>query len=549
MNLEVGSIIGDRYRLTRHIAAGGMGRVWEAHDDVLDRTVAVKVLHPQFSGDTEFVSRFRSEAKMTARVQHGNVAQVYDYGEISDDSTQPLSYLVMEFVRGEPLSEVLRRSPRLPEQHVLDVLEQTSRALQAAHGIGLVHRDVKPGNIMITPAGQVKLTDFGIAKAMGEAAVTQTGMIIGTAHYIAPEQAMGEDATPAGDVYSLAVVGYECLAGQRPFNADSPLAIAMAHVRDEAPDLPDDVSPHMRELIAYGMAKDPSQRYSDGAAFAAATASVRAGHEPNPPIGVVGDSATQTIRNTGLLGPAAGAGAAGLAAGAAMGAGTAAARDQGAAGTSRMPAPGTGGFPSRQPAPTTGQYGRQGPPTGGYPGPDTGSFGTAGYPSQAPQHGGQPAAEPERPKRGRGIGAGCIWGFLIALLVIAAAVAAVWWASSNLGKDSTPPPVTSTVQPTPSTTEEQPAETYVPPPETVTSTETPTSSEETTTSEEPSTPSSGQGTLPNPTSAPNPGDDLGNALDDLFNGGQNQQRGGAQAPAGGNNGYAGTPSESGRAAE
>lgn len=521
MNLEVGSIIGARYRLTRHIAAGGMGRVWEAHDDVLDRTVAVKVLHPQFSGDTEFVTRFRAEAKMTARVQHGNVAQVYDYGEISDDATQPLSYLVMEFVRGEPLSEVLRRSPRLPEQHVLDVLEQTSRALQAAHGLGLVHRDVKPGNIMITPAGQVKLTDFGIAKAMGEAAVTQTGMIIGTAHYIAPEQAMGEDASPAGDVYSLAVVGYECLAGRRPFTADTPLAIAMAHVRDEPPALPEDVSPNMRQLIAYGMAKNPRERYSDGSAFAAAAASVRHGNAPNPPLGMVGDSATETIRNTGIVGPAAAAGAAGLAAGAAAGAGAAHAQTPG---TTRMPGVEDGNVAG----PNTLAQGRVSPQNR-----QAAQQVRPRTPAPAPAPDDDRADRRER--RSGGVGAGCLWGFLLALVIIAAVAAAVWWASNNLGSQNTPPPVTSTVQPTVSTEVVTPTETYSPETETVTSYETPTSE-----SSEPSTSRTSEpsGTVEVPTTPggtgngnPAPGD-LGGALEDFFNGGQGNAGNGQGAAPG-----------------
>lgn len=504
MNLEIGSVIGGRYRLTRHIAAGGMGRVWEAHDDVLDRYVAVKVLHPQFSGDTEFVGRFRAEAKMTARVQHANVAQVYDYGDITEDSSQPLSYLIMEFVRGEALSEVLRRTARLSEEHTLDVLEQTARALQAAHDLGLVHRDIKPGNIMITPSGQVKLTDFGIAKAMGEAAVTQTGMIIGTAHYISPEQAMGEDATPAGDVYSLAVVGYECLAGQRPFNADSPLAIAMAHVRDEPPALPDDVSPQLRQLIAYGMAKDPAQRYPDGASFAAAAAAVRAGNDPIPPIGAIGDQRTEQFGNTGLLGPAAAAGAAGALAGA----GAANARP----GTQRMP-----GVPPSNSGPAAS-------------GPRTGQMGAGSQNRQIrrQQAAEQPARrEPEPAKSG----AGCFFGALLAiLLVVGAAAAAIWFMQNRDSTEPTPPPVTSTVQSTVSTVvppPEQPTTTQQQEPEPTT--EETTSSEEPTTSESSPEPTSETQSTPGvpgsdtPVNTDSPAYELGQDLGNLFNGGQGQE--------------------------
>ena len=284
MSLNSGALLSDRYRLLRLIATGGMGQVWEADDAVLDRQVAVKVLKPEFSSDAEFVERFRSEAKVTARISHPGIAAVYDYGQVPDPASgSPLSYLVMELVVGEPLSDVLSREGALPLRHTLDMLEQTGRALNAAHTIGLVHRDVKPGNILITPTGQVKLTDFGIAKSMGAAAVTQTGMIVGTAQYIAPEQAMGRDSTPAGDIYSLGVVGYECLSGRRPFIADSPVSIAMMHVRDVPPPLPDSVPTPVRQLIGSAMLKDPGARYPDGQAFADAVADVRAGHDPRPP--------------------------------------------------------------------------------------------------------------------------------------------------------------------------------------------------------------------------------------------------------------------------
>lgn len=412
MSLDIGSVIGRRYRLTRHIAAGGMGRVWEAHDDVLDRTVAVKVLHPQYSQDPEFVDRFRSEAKLTARVQHANVATVYDYGEMDDDSGHPLSYLVMEFVRGEALSDVLRRSPRLPQRHTLDMLEQTARALQAAHEMGLVHRDIKPGNIMITPSGQVKLTDFGIAKAMGEAAVTQTGMIIGTAHYIAPEQAVGKDASPAGDVYSLAVVGYECLAGRRPFVGESPLAIAMNHVRDAPPPLPQDVPPPLRELIGYGMAKEPERRYRDGGQFAAAVAAVKAGRRPTPPAGVA-PADPQTRRAGGAA--LAGAAGAGALAGAA-GAGAAHARNRPE--TRAMPNPA-----SR---------------------PGAGRPGTSAMPAQRPPQ--RPA-----PQQRRSGGTGWIWALAILLALLALIAGVAVYAA---GQDSGP----SAPSTTPSSSEQSTVE-------------------------------------------------------------------------------------------
>ncbi|WP_327148957.1 serine/threonine-protein kinase [Nocardia sp. NBC_01329] len=281
--LTNGALIADRYRLQRLIATGGMGQVWEALDTRLDRRVAVKVLKSEFSADPTFRHRFRTEAKTTAILNHSGIAGIYDYGETYDPQGGETAYLVMELVQGEPLNTVLNRLGRLSVAQGLDMLEQTARALQVAHLAGVVHRDVKPGNILVTPTGQVKITDFGIAKAVDASPVTKTGMVMGTAQYIAPEQAVGEDATAASDVYSLGVVGYEALAGQRPFTGDGALTVAMKHVRDVPPPMPTDLPSNVRELIEITLAKDPSQRYADGGEFAEAVATVRSGRRPPPP--------------------------------------------------------------------------------------------------------------------------------------------------------------------------------------------------------------------------------------------------------------------------
>jgi serine/threonine-protein kinase len=182
----------------------------------------------------------------------------------------------MELVRGEPLSTLIARGP-ISTDETLRIVEEAAWALQAAHERGFVHRDVKPGNILVRTDGMVKLTDFGIAKAADAVPVTRSGMVMGTAHYIAPEQASGAEAGPAGDVYSLGIVGYECLAGHRPFRAESAVAVAMMQVRDQPPPLPGSVPPHARELIEAVLVKDPTQRYSTGGEFAAAVAAVRRG--------------------------------------------------------------------------------------------------------------------------------------------------------------------------------------------------------------------------------------------------------------------------------
>lgn len=261
--LECGNLLSDRYELRRRIAVGGMGEVWRATDVVLGRTVAVKVMRAELADSHEFIERFRAEARHTAGLSHPGIASVYDYGEDG-----PFAYLVMELVDGEPLSSRLHREHVIPVAEALSILAQAGDALQAAHDSGVVHRDVKPGNLMIRPDGVVKVTDFGIARAIDSVPVTAVGQVIGTAQYMSPEQASGHGATPASDVYSLGVVGYEMLAGRRPFVADTPGGLALAHLNDLPAPLPSTVPTGVQTLIERSLGKTAESRPDSARAFA-----------------------------------------------------------------------------------------------------------------------------------------------------------------------------------------------------------------------------------------------------------------------------------------
>ena len=276
--------LADRYLLLDRIATGGMGEVWRARDEVLSRTVAVKVLKAEFAADPSFLERFRAEARHTAALSHPGIANTFDYGEAPPaGGGDPLPFLVMELVDGEPLSTLLGREAPLPPDRALDIVGQAALALQAAHDAGVVHRDVKPGNLLIRPDGVVKVTDFGIARAVDAAPVTQTGMVVGTAAYLSPEQAAGKPVTPASDIYALGVVTYECLAASRPFDDGSPVAIAMAHINAKPPKLPKDVPPLVADFVNRALDKDPQRRQPSAGDFgrtALALAATLRGTEP-----------------------------------------------------------------------------------------------------------------------------------------------------------------------------------------------------------------------------------------------------------------------------
>lgn len=261
---------GGRYQLTSRIATGGMGEVWRAEDTVLDREVAAKVLKQEYADDPTFRARFEAEARNAAALHHPNVASVFDFGELVEDDGSGIRrpFLIMELVPGQPLSVLLRGGEPMPPDRAADVVAQAAEGIAAAHAMGIVHRDVKPANLLVTPDGTVKITDFGIARAADSAAFTQTGQIVGTPDYISPEQAEGLPATEASDIYALGVVLYECLAGRRPFARDTPIQVALAHLREDVPPLDASVPERLRAAVDKALAKDPAQRHASAAELA-----------------------------------------------------------------------------------------------------------------------------------------------------------------------------------------------------------------------------------------------------------------------------------------
>jgi serine/threonine protein kinase len=262
------TLLGNRYRLGERIADGGMGSVYRAVDENLGRPVAVKVLRRELADEPTFLERFRREARAAAAVAHPGVAGVYDYGELGG---RP--FIVMELVEGEDLAERIAARGRLPWPEAFTIGEQVARALAAAHAHGLVHRDIKPANVLVGHDGRAKVTDFGIAKGATSATLTRTGMVLGSANYVAPEQAQGDDVGPAADQYSLGCVLFEAVTGRTPYGGANPVAIATQHVsapvpdpRKDRPDLPAPAA----ALIRRTLAKHPEDRFPSTAALATA---------------------------------------------------------------------------------------------------------------------------------------------------------------------------------------------------------------------------------------------------------------------------------------
>ena len=264
MTVAPDALIGARYRAVDRLADGGMGEIWCGEDTLLQRQVVIKVLRADFATDPEFRERFRAEARHAAVLTQPNVTQVFDL--VEDDGGAP-PCIVMEYVAGDSLETLLDRDGPLDADKTWSILGQTAAALAAAHRIGIVHRDIKPANILVCPNGLVKVTDFGIARAPDEAVRTQPGILLGSVHYLSPEQLSGDAATTASDMYALGAVAYQCLTGRPPFDGDLD-AVARAHQRGERPSLPDDVPRGLAELVLALLAENPDDRPSDPDAIA-----------------------------------------------------------------------------------------------------------------------------------------------------------------------------------------------------------------------------------------------------------------------------------------
>ncbi|MDO5722697.1 MAG: protein kinase, partial [Actinomycetaceae bacterium] len=258
MKNYAGKVFSDRYTLTRQIAVGAMGEVWAARDYLTYREIAIKVLRPELAGQKTFLQRLRVEARNAMQIEHPNLAGVLDHGEADG-----VGWIVMELVDGQPLNNYLAGGQRLTPQQLLPLLIQVAYALQAVNSHNVVHRDIKPSNIMITSEGIAKLTDFGISTTPDQETMTDAGMVMGTAQYLPPEQARGQEATHAGDLYALGVIAYEAAAGYRPFTGETQVDVAFAHVNEPVPELPDDVPDPLANIIYRLLRKNPAQRPAD----------------------------------------------------------------------------------------------------------------------------------------------------------------------------------------------------------------------------------------------------------------------------------------------
>lgn len=258
MKLVEGQLVHHRYRLDRRLAQGGMGEVWKGFDIQLGRIVAIKALRTDTNNVEAKLRRLRAEAHNSANLAHPNIAALFDYYEHDG-----IGFLIMEYVPSKSLADLYHKEKTVEPTRLLPILIQTARGLFVAHSHGVIHRDVKPANIMVSDTGSVKITDFGVSYSSDQEQITQDGMVVGTAQYISPEQAQGEQATAQSDIYSLGVVAYEGLCGHRPFTGATPVDIAAAHVNDPVPPLPDSVDIQLRQFVMSMLSKNPKDRPKD----------------------------------------------------------------------------------------------------------------------------------------------------------------------------------------------------------------------------------------------------------------------------------------------
>ncbi len=258
MKLIEGQLIHRRYRLDNRLAQGGMGEVWKGYDIQLGRIVAIKALRSDTSDSEAKLRRLRAEAHNSANLAHPNIAALFEYYEHDG-----IGFLIMEYVPNKSLADLYHETGAMNPIELLPILAQTARGLYVAHSHGVIHRDVKPANIMVSSTGEVKITDFGVSYSTNQEQITQDGMVVGTAQYISPEQAQGQQATPQSDIYSLGVVAYEGLCGHRPFTGATPVDIAAAHVNNPVPPLPDSVDIQLSQFVMSLLQKDPLDRPKD----------------------------------------------------------------------------------------------------------------------------------------------------------------------------------------------------------------------------------------------------------------------------------------------
>ncbi|MGW4465118.1 protein kinase domain-containing protein [Micromonospora sp. NPDC004704] len=290
--LSRGIVLSGRYQLNERVATGGMGDVWWGTDVLLRRKVAVKVLLPALVSDAEFITRFRTEARMMAALRHPGIVQIYDYGEDAVVDGRRVDYLVMEYIEGVPLSTWIRETAELDVAQAMSIVTQAAQALHVAHTAGIVHRDVKPSNLLVQPDGSVVLVDFGVARSANLTSITATNMVLGSAHYMAPEQAAGRPVSAATDIYALGAVAYCCLTGRPPFTGDNPIEVVTRHLQEEPPALPEEIPAAVAALVSRALAKAPADRFPTAAAFADAARATQGTAPLSLPIGAADNSTT-----------------------------------------------------------------------------------------------------------------------------------------------------------------------------------------------------------------------------------------------------------------